>query len=74
MAKPKVLLSVLLQQAMLLKASIPQAKKDNICNLCGEQILSFKDEVSKAEYGISATCQNCQDELFTEDPYVGGEE
>ena len=57
-----------------MKHNIPQAKKDNICNLCGEQILSFKDEKSKTEYSISALCQNCQDEIFSEDPYDGGDE
>ncbi len=51
-------------------ASRQQAIADNVCNLCGEQVLSFKDELSKAEYQISATCQNCQDELFAEDPYM----
>ncbi len=45
-------------------ASIEQAKEDNICNLCGEQILSFRDELSQKEYNISAMCQNCQDEYF----------
>lgn len=47
--------------------TIQQAKRDGICNLCGEPILSFKDAESKAEYAISAMCQNCQDEFFTED-------
>ena len=48
-------------------SSIEQAKQDGVCNLCGEPILSFKDAESKAEYAISAMCQNCQDEFFTED-------
>ncbi len=63
-----------LAAAMRVTARIPQAKKDNICNLCGEQILSFKDEESEIEYSISAMCQNCQDEIFTEFPYEGGAE
>ena len=63
-----------LAAAMRMTARIPQAKKDNICNLCGEQILSFKDEKSRIEYEISALCQSCQDEIFTEDPYDGGDE
>tara|TARA_R110000787_G_scaffold260256_1_gene365479 strand:+ start:312 stop:521 length:210 start_codon:yes stop_codon:yes gene_type:complete len=67
-------LSEELKAAMLLTATIPQAIEDNICNLCGEDILSFSDEKSLVEYEISAMCQNCQDEIFTEDPYVGGEE
>ena len=48
-------------------STIQQAKQDGVCNLCGEPILSFKDAESKAEYAISAMCQNCQDEFFTED-------
>ena len=51
-----------------------QAIRDEVCNLCGEPILSFKDELSKREYGISGCCQNCQDELFEEDPFVEDED
>ncbi len=51
-------------------ASRPQAIEDGVCNFCGEQILSFKDELSKREYQISALCQNCQDDMFDEDPFV----
>ena len=52
------------------RSTIAQAKEDQICNLCGEPILSFKDELSKREYEISAMCQNCQDGYFEEDAYV----
>ena len=52
------------------RATIEQAKEDQVCNLCGEPILSFKDELSKREYEISAMCQNCQDGIFEEDSYV----
>lgn len=55
-------------------ASRQQSIADNICNLCGEQILSFRDEVSEKEYRISAMCQNCQDDLFEEDPYTESED
>jgi len=48
-------------------STIEQAKRDGVCNLCGEPILSFKDKKSKDEYDISAMCQNCQDILFSED-------
>ena len=51
------------------RSTIDQAKEDQICNLCGEPILSFKDELSKREYEISAMCQNCQDGYFEEDAY-----
>ena len=46
-----------------------QAIEDGVCNLCGEPVLSFKDELSLTEYEISGCCQNCQDELFEPDPY-----
>ena len=46
-----------------------RAIEDGICNLCGEPVLSFKDELSLTEYEISGICQNCQDELFEPDPY-----
>ena len=47
-----------------------QAIEDGICNLCGEPVLSFKDELSLTEYHISGCCQNCQDELFEPDPFT----
>ncbi len=47
-----------------------QAIEDGVCNLCGEPILSFKDELSLREYEISGMCGNCQDDLFEPDPYV----
>lgn len=46
-----------------------QAILDEVCNLCGEPVLSFRDKKSLEEYHISAMCQNCQDELFEPDPY-----
>lgn len=65
------------KDVMELMASREQAKKDFVCNFCKEPILSFKDELSKKEYEISALCQSCQDgvfESFEEDPYTGGED
>jgi hypothetical protein len=50
------------------RSTLEQAKADQICNVCGEPILSFKDELSKREYEISAMCQNCQDKAF--DPFT----
>ena len=46
-----------------------QSIEDGVCNLCGEPVLSFKDELSLTEYEISGCCQNCQVELFEPDPY-----
>ena len=47
-----------------------QSIADEVCNLCGEPILSFEDELSLKEYEISGCCQNCQNELFTPDPFI----
>lgn len=38
------------------------------CVKCGQYNLKFRDSISLKEYGISALCQTCQDEIF------GGEE
>jgi|TARA_R100001463_G_scaffold45486_1_gene93774 hypothetical protein len=40
-----------------------------ICNLCGEQALRFRDQKSLDEYEISGCCQHCQDEIFEVDPF-----
>ena len=39
-----------------------------LCTKCGKSInlSSFKDAISIKEYGISGFCQECQDEIFTE--------
>ncbi len=47
-----------------------QAIEDEVCNLCGEPVLSFKNELSKREYGISGLCQNCQTDIFEKDPFM----
>ena len=36
----------------------------NQCVKCGKPANSFKDELSKKEYGISGFCQSCQDDIF----------
>jgi hypothetical protein len=43
------------------------------CVKCGEFDLSFSDELSRKEFGISALCQTCQDGIFgvEEEPEVG---
>ncbi len=51
-----------------------QAIEDEVCNLCGEAVLSFEDPISEREYAISGTCQNCQNEVFNKDPFVGGDD
>ena len=40
-----------------------------ICPLCMKGINedSFRDALSRREYGISGMCQECQDKIFTED-------
>jgi len=37
------------------------------CIKCGEFNLEFRDEISRKEYGISALCQPCQDQIFFPD-------
>jgi len=54
---------------MSMLATREQSKKDGICNMCKEPILSFRDEESEREYQISALCQSCQDSVFEPDPY-----
>ena len=44
------------------------AKAEKVCALCQKVVnpeTDFKDEISKREYAITATCQTCQDEIFT---------
>ena len=38
------------------------------CVMCGKPAESFRDELSRKEYGISGLCQHCQDQVFCEDP------
>lgn len=38
--------------------------KTNICVVCGEPAIEFKDEISEKEYSISGLCQTCQDKTF----------
>lgn len=40
------------------------ALKGNTCAKCGKPADEFKDDVSRAEYKISAWCQVCQDQFF----------
>lgn len=44
-----------------------EAKAEGVCIVCGKKVnteTDFKDDLSRKEYGISAMCQNCQDEAF----------
>jgi len=40
------------------------AIKNHQCALCGEDAGTFRDSLSKIEYGISGMCQSCQDDVF----------
>lgn len=42
--------------------------KTNICVICNEPAIEFKDEISKIEYTISGLCQKCQDFAFGPPP------
>lgn len=40
-----------------------------LCPTCGEEVVSFRDELSAREYAISGMCQGCQDSVFECDDY-----
>jgi hypothetical protein len=48
--------------------SLALAQAGNQCVKCGKADVTFRDEISEKEYGISGFCQCCQDDFF------GGEE
>ena len=43
-----------------------EAHSKKICISCKKSAKRFKTPISKQEYQISAMCQKCQDEIFTE--------
>ena len=45
--------------------------KHGVCICCGGPATKFRDSLSKKEFGISGTCQSCQDSLFDEDTIFG---
>ena len=47
-----------------LRSGINQTINLKECALCDKPDFKFRDELSKKEYGISAMCQTCQDEIF----------
>ena len=40
------------------------AFRDQLCVICSGDASTFKNEVSKREYGLSGMCQPCQDKIF----------
>ena len=58
--------SKLIQDAM--RAFAPHGEnlgqKKGACAWCGQAANSFRDALSKKEFGISGMCQGCQDEVF----------
>ena len=44
--------------------SLKRSLATAVCVCCKQEAASFKDELSKREYGISGLCQKCQDEVF----------
>jgi hypothetical protein len=44
-----------------------EAQTKGICIRCKKPAKSFKNELSRREYGLSAFCQKCQDSVFKED-------
>lgn len=53
-----------------LKRAVNEVISSGKCAWCGTSKAKvqngFRDELSKKEYQISALCQSCQDEVFTE--------
>lgn len=41
-----------------------EALAERVCVTCGKPVGTFRDELSRREYGISGTCQECQDKVF----------
>ncbi len=50
------------------QANRPEAIRLGFCSLpplgCGQPVTVFRDAASRAEYGISGMCQECQDKMF----------
>lgn len=44
-----------------------ESLRQNICVDCGGNATTFRDELSKKEYGLSGLCQNCQNKIFDVD-------
>ena len=47
-----------------LRASINTVISKRECSWCDKPDFKFRDTLSRNEYGISAMCQTCQDEVF----------
>lgn len=48
------------------KELLGKERKENECSTCGKIVdkTEFRDKLSLEEYGISNTCQACQDKIF----------
>jgi len=44
--------------------SLTECQAEGICVTCKGSAKEFRDELSRKEYGISGTCQECQDKIF----------
>ena len=47
-----------------LRSSINTVISKRECSWCDKPNFKFRDALSRKEYGISAMCQTCQDEVF----------
>ena len=47
-----------------LRSSINTVISKRECSWCDKPDFKFRDTLSRKEYGISAMCQTCQDEVF----------
>jgi len=39
----------------------------DVCVFCAQDASVFRDEASRVEYTMSGLCQDCQDEVFTDE-------
>ena len=47
-----------------LRVGINNVIRKRECSWCDKPNFKFRDTLSRNEYGISAMCQTCQDEVF----------
>ncbi len=44
--------------------------QEGSCVICKEEVIGFRDDLSRKEFKISGMCQSCQDETFTTESQV----
>ena len=62
MSRAQELISVLSEKEVIARESI--AKAQQLCKICGNYAIGFRNQRAKMEYDISMMCQYCQDYYF----------